>query len=307
MKVISNIASSLLLILSSISYISSYSFTESELLSNPNCAINAPQQSPINIIASQSVYYEETNFRIAHVNYTLPIDTAWKVFPTERAIGFEETFGSLTFINNWSMYKFDLQKILFRTKSAHRVNGQYYDVEVQFIHKLDRTYHGPGRFIYPTVDYLVVSTFMVADSDTASKHSQLFSYLNLSGYTASTWKTTRKVKLGELVRGGAEFLYEGRLEYGACNKAWVVVDPKFQTITPQELNTLMTVIKDKGVADVNGENKRNIQATQTVVYRNTESTTPLLQIASYSQYTSSQSVQFSMFVFIFSIIALLFI
>jgi hypothetical protein len=319
MKILSCRTSPILLITSFVSliaYIYSYSFSADELIKNPNCASTVPQQSPVNLISQDSVYYDETTFRITNVNYTISANATWKSFSTEKAIGFEEKFGSLIFIRNWSQYKFDLQKILFRYKSSHRVNGQYYDAEIQFIHKLDTTYHPAGRYIEPNVNYLVYSVFLLTETDPSETYSKFLEYLDINKLASNSTGTstivnpTKDIKLGHLVRPGNQLLYDGRLEFSTCDKAWVVIEPKYQLITPQELENLRLSIKKFGyITDTDTTNVRNIQALVqgTTVYRNTDKAVNIIQTASNVQFTKVDGLKMSLFVFFIIVTALLFI
>lgn len=319
MKILSCRTSPLLLIttfISLIAYIYSYTFTADDLTKNPNCALTVAQQSPIDVQSQDSVYYDETTFRITNVNYTLPMNATWKSFSTEKAIGFEEKFGSLIFIRNWSQYKFDLQKILFRYKSSHRINGQFYDAEIQFIHKLDSNYHAQGRYIQPDAEYLVYSVFLLSETDKSETYSKILEFLDIDKLAQTTTTTStvvnplKDIKLGHLVRPGNQLFYDGRLEFSTCDKAWVVLEPKYQLIAPQELENLRISIKKFGyITETEITNVRPIQTLDpgTTIYRNTDKAINIIQTASNVQFTKVDGLKMSLFVFFILVTALLFI
>lgn len=270
----------LVLTVSSLTMFKSYDFSASELLAHPNCDSKVTQQSPINIHIADSLYFDERNFRVLATNYTMnSADYVWTVLENERGIGFEGNFGQLTLMKDWAMYKFNLNKIVFRTESAHTVDGQKFSGEVEFIHSIVDDRELIGKYIYPTSNYLVYTVFLYAkpnvDLSNYDSYSQLLTYLNIEGFnkskTSGVISASRNVVLAEIIRHEDQLFYEGRLTSGNCEKAWHIVNPKYQIITENQLKDLTSILTNyKYITATETSNTRKIQVVdaKTSIYRN---------------------------------------
>ena len=331
-----------------ISSIYSYTFSTNYLNLHPQCDTKIAQQSPINIKTGDSVYYEEKMFRIANTNTTITTEDKWLALPPEQAIGFRGSFGNVTLIKDWSAFLFNLEAVYIRSNSAHKVNGRYYDAEIQLVSTLDEKYRTDTRYIYPTARKLVYSVFLIADEDNKIEHTKILDYLNLEGLyrylhpelfpvkpltqqtetadtttdttTATTPDTTvyyevnyqpkRDIKIGHLIKHANQFLYEGRLDYGGCDKAWYVIDPQYQVITKTELEMIKKSLVKIGVINNTSEsNVRDVQDVDvnTIIYRNVKNANELVQTASSFQFTKSENLNvniyiISLLVFILSVL-----
>ena len=325
--------------------ISSYSFNPDYLNINTECKSDVIQQSPIDVNTESSVYYEEKMFRIANTNTTISTESKWLALPPEKAIGFRGKFGNVTLIKDWSAFLFTLESVFIRSNSAHKVNGKYYDAEIQLVGSLNETYKTETRYIFPTAKKLVYSVFLIAEEDEKIPQTKILDYMNLEGYyqylhpelfpvkpiqsqetvTTTTTETTtseepvyyevnlnpkRDIKVGHLIKHSNQLLYEGRLDYNNCEKAWYVIDPQYQVITKKELEMIKkSLIKVGLTANTNGNNVREIQNidSSTVIYRNVKNVTELIQSASSFQYTKSQNLSFNIYIissliFIFTVL-----
>jgi len=257
-------------------YTYSYEFT------NPGCSMNTRPQSPINLPLSDSLYYDEKYFRFLTNNYE-PIskNTSWVVFADERAIGFtpssvQKSFGSFVFVKDWAMYSFNLQKILFRVRSEHAIDGSVFDAEMQLVHSLDSNYYPPGRRIDLGVNYLVVSVMFKVTEDTNPAVSQLFNFMGLSGYANGTSSTIQKdIKLHHIIQHQPSYLYQGSLTYQGCDPALWLVFANYHYISRTDYNNLKKMIQipkanTAVIADtITQSNVRDLQINVNLpVYRN---------------------------------------
>lgn len=330
--------------------INSYTFTEEYLKVNPECNTNVLQQSPVDININNTLYFEEKMFRIANTNTTLNDNNNWTQLKSEQSFGFEGDLGDITLIKDWSAFLFKIEKILFRAKSAHKINDKFYDVEMQIVGSLDESYKTTTRYIYPSAKKLVFSLFLAASDIKDIEYSKILDFMNLEGYynnlfpensviveqsgksesvnsvvisqskdqtsasevsssinnNISTDTNTKnnvspksKVKLGNLIRHDNQFLYEGRLDYGKCDKAWYILNPEYQVITKYELSMIKNIISKLNSASNNdtnnNSNTRDIQNVieSTVAYRNYKGLNETIQVASYLQFTSNEYLNFS--------------
>lgn len=270
----------LVLTVSSLAIFKSYDFSANELLAKPNCNSKVIQQSPINIHLGDSLYYDERNFRVLATNYTMnAADFVWTALEEERGVGFKGKFGNLTLMKDWAMYKFSLDKIVFRTESAHTIDGQRFSGEVEFIHSIIDDRELIGKYIYPTSNYLVYSVFLYAkpsiDISNYDSYSQLLTYLNLEGFeknrTSGVISASRDVALAEIIRHDDQLFYEGRLTSGNCEKAWHIINPKYQIISEDQFKNLTSILtKYDFITATEKSNTRTIQAVDasTPIYRN---------------------------------------
>lgn len=271
----------LLLIVISLVAINSFDFSASELLVRPNCDSKVIQQSPINIHIADSLYYDERNFRVLATNYTSDMSNyKWTSFSDEKGVGFQGDFGTLTLMKDWAMYKFSLKKIIFRTESAHTVDGQRFSGEVEFVHSIIDDRELIGKYIYPTSNYLVYTVFLYAkpnvDVSNYDSYSQLLTYLNIEGFAknivpGAEISASRDVALAEIIRHEDQLFYEGRLTSGLCEKAWYIINPKYQIISEDQLKNLASVLtKYNFISSTEKSNTRAIQVQNalTSIYRN---------------------------------------
>lgn len=257
-----------------LSYVFNYDFSLS------TCSNTAHQQSPINIVSSESQFYDEKYFRFLSNNYDiLTTGNEWSYFPEERAIGVtmnknQTNLGSFIFVKDWAMYSFNLQKILFRVGSEHQINGEEFDAEMQFVHTIDPNYYAPGRRVNLGVSYLVLSILFKKTEDTNPGRSKLFEFMNLEAYKNGTIpaEMSRNIKLHYIVQHQPAYLYQGSLTYPECQPALWMVQSQYHLISNTDLSHLKDVIANKISTGFANEktNERNIQPKigTTVVYRN---------------------------------------
>lgn len=286
-------------------------------LTNTPCTSAVKQQSPINIVTSNVEYHEEEYFRIISQNFTA-FNGNWANFPEDKTIGFNADVGSLIFVKDWGMHKFDLEKVLIRYGSAHKIDGQDFDLEMEFVFNYDVDYRPPGRYVYAGVDKLIISLFFVertqaiTEQDTEDgTYSFFFNITKIEDFAANPTSTTsafeREIKLNLLIKQQPGYFYEGSEASGNCDSTWRFILPKYQTIPTTQLTNIKNILESLGyINTANGvnSNARNIQAinTSTIVLRNEKSTSRLLIEASSQPYTNSLNLSFSLL----SILAVLF-
>lgn len=288
------------------SFIFSYDFSIEYLSQHPKCRVENGQQSPVNIDVSQTKYYDERNFRIVSSNYTIFQTSPWENIPDAYAVGFEGNFGSVKLIKNWAIFNYNLTQVLFRVKSSHSFNGKFYDGEMQLIHKFDENYRTPGRYIKEDSKFLVISIPLRAITEQSKGNNTISNLLqDLNVVAASTAQNlntiypTRRVKLNRIVQHSEQVIYNGRLPYGNCEDAIFILDPRYQYIRQDELDSLATIIKAQGYTNSKGEpsNTRSIQAKNqpTTVFRNTENIESMIIEPSIFQYDTSTILKADIF------------
>lgn len=261
------------------------------------CQSSSKQQSPIEIHTGETKYREERFFRILSSNYT-NFNTSWVTFNDEKTVGFQgNDMGYVLFLKNWSIYKFNLEKILFRYGSAHSIDGMTYDVEMELVHRLDTGYRTPGRYIHPTAEYLIISSFFVVKAnENEDPISLFFETVNLATYSSNLeakevyFKT--HLKMNHVVANNPGYFYEGTTTSGFCDTAWRLILPKFQLISVAEHDQLKSVLVSKGFLDVNDPNSHNYRTLQPLnagveVYKGSDDPLRLLIAANSKQYSVS--------------------
>lgn len=290
-----------------------------EILNTPTCQNNNKQQSPIDVDPFNTFYREEKYFHLVLSNYTA-FNSSWTNVVEERAIGFVNSnnadWGFVQFIKDWSIYKFNLKKVLFRYRSGHTIDGRRYDVEMELFHEIDNTFRTSGRYIKPSSDHLVISVFFMADSENSDlMKSNFFNYTNLERYTEQTTSDsaffTRLLKLNQLVQNSGSYFYEGANTYGDCSNVWRLLLPKYQLIHQSQFANLRTIVSKLGYIDVNvpsSSNSRNQQQVNqdTRVYRNIPQNERILIEQSYHQYVKAQGIKLSIYAFFASLLIMLF-
>ena len=273
------------------------------------CQSSFKQQSPIDILESRVIYRENRNFRIISSNYT-NLNTTWQVIPEEKTVGFQGKFGYSLFMKDWAIYKFNLEKIYFRTTSGHKIEGMNYDIEMELVHRLDTSYRTPGRYIHPDSEYLVISTFFVKkEMSRDDMTSRFFEYANLDTFVINKERNDiyfkNKLKLNQMIQNQPGYLYTGTLSQGFCDTAWRMILPKFQLITSAEYDTFQTLMKDLNFLNTiepDSNNARDLQPinVNTEIYTNVELTSRLLPEANQNQFDFSVYVNLNLFVLLLS-------
>lgn len=288
-----------------------------EILNTPTCQGSNNQQSPIDVDPYNTFYREEKYFHLIQSNYSA-FNATWMNFPDEKAVGFlkgdNENWGHINFVKDWSIYKFDLKKILFRYRSGHTIDGRRYDIEMELFHEIDTSFRTSGRYIHPSSNQLIISAFFMADSNgSTSEKSNFFNYTNIEKYTEQTTSGvyfTRMMKLSQIIQNSGSYFYEGANTYGNCTKAWRLLLPKYQLIYLSQYQNLRTIISKLGYIDINipsSSNSRNQQAitSNTRVYRNVPTNERILIEQNYHQYVKSQGFEFGLFAFFISLIIMI--
>jgi len=261
------------------------------------CLSSNKQQSPIEINSGEAKYREERYFRILSSNYT-HFNTSWVTFNDEKTIGFQgNEMGYVLFLKNWAMYKFNLEKVYFRYGSSHSIDGMTYDVEMELVHTLDSTYRTPGRYIHPTAEYLIISTFFVVKANEREDPISLFfEKVNLAtfanNYESNNVYFKEHLKMNQVVTNNPGYFYEGTTTSGYCENAWRLILPKFQLMSEEELSQLKLVLVSKGFINENDPNSHNYRTIQPLnsgaeVYKGSEDSTRLLIAANTNQYSST--------------------
>lgn len=290
-----------------------YSF---EILNTPTCQSNNKQQSPIDVDPFNTFYREEKYFHLVQSNYTA-FNSSWTNFPEEKAVGFfnvdNSDWGYVHFVKDWSIYKFDLKKVLFRYRSGHTIDGRRYDVEMELFHEIDNNFRTTGRYIKPSSNQFIVSVFFMADSqDSKLEKSNFFNFTNIEKYSEETTSNsvffTRKLKLSQLVQSSGSYFYEGANTYGTCESAWRLLLPKYQLIHQSQYANLRNIVSKLGYIDLNvpsSSNSRNQQSLSVRLYRNTPQSERILIEQSYHQYVKSQGFEFGLFAFFVSLVIMI--
>lgn len=294
-------------------YVRAYDFT------NAQCRQTTKQQSPIDIITDDTFYYEEKYFRFLTNQYKqLTENNTWTVLNEERAVGFVPTteqvdFGSFILVKDWAMHNFLLNKILFRVKSEHTINGETFDVEMQLVHSLDHNYIPPGRSIALDANYLVISVFFKVTPDSNPARSELFQFMNLEGFASGTSANIAKsIKLHHIIQHQPSYLYQGTLTYPGCEDALWLIFSNFHLITQTDYNNLVKVINSQAgnnslVDSVNGFNARDVHINiDAPVYRNWKDPSAMRSRVTLMTYNSSSTAQVSLILTVAMIISVLF-
>jgi carbonic anhydrase len=241
---------------------------------SPSCQDTSIQQSPINIVSSQSLYFDEKYFRFLTNNYdNLIAGLAWSIFPEEMAVGFQPknktNFGSFIFVKDWAMYNFYLKKILFRVGSEHQIDGNNFDVEMQLVHVLDTNYLPPGRRVSLNQNYLTISLFFKITDDDYKSRTRLFEFMDLKSFSnGNSTGLPRDIKLRYIIQHQPSFLYEGTLTYPECQQSLWLVFSQFHLISKTDYSQLSKVINEKIKSQSSGNTRSLQQGTKTAVYRN---------------------------------------
>lgn len=264
-------------------------------LFTPECLSSHHQQSPINIFTDNAKFVEEKFFRIIGQNFTL-FNSTWKKFPEEKTIGFSGTIGSIMFVKDWAMYKFDLKNIYIRYGPSHRIDSMKYDMEMEFVFELDDTYRSPGRYIHPTAEKLILTYFFVVSPSTSyeeDKYTLLFNYTNLEGLSTnpssdSVW-FTKSIKFNKFIKQQPSYFYQGSTTSGNCEPAWRVIMPKFQLIPKNQYDQIRGILSSLGYLETVGgvqTNSRNLVPINAGVeiLRNEKDSSRLLIESSVDQY-----------------------
>ena len=291
--------------MSLLALVKSYDFT------TKSCSAASGQQSPINIDPAQSLYFDEKYFRFLSNSYTpLTTENQWKYLEEEKAIGItptaaQKTFGSFILVKDWSMYNFNLDKILFRVGSEHKINGQTFDAEMQLVHSIDTNYYAPGRRVNLGVSYLVISIFFQKTEDTNPARSKLFDFMNLSGFASANATDVfmhRSIKLHHIVQHQPSYLYKGSLTFPECEPALWLLFSQYHLISASDLTKLTTAIQAKtSITDsVTRKNTRDAfpVASTTPIYRNWNELDKLTARPTLMSYSSGAYLHFTFVSFI---------
>ncbi len=279
-----------LIILLTITSVFTYDFSLQQ------CSQNDHQQSPINIQSTSSLYFDEKYFRFLTNKYEeLSTDYKWQSFPEERAVGFKapsnKNMGSFIFVKDWSMYSYNLDKILFRTNSEHNIDGENFDVEMQLVHTQDSSYYPPGRRITLDVNYLVISIFFKKTDDNNPASSRLFEFMGLQDFG----NLKKIVKLHHIVQHQPSYLYQGSLSYPECSPAMWLIYSQYHFIKNSDLTTLKAKINSSYKDSNTGFNARDKFPVlkNTEVYRNWNEQHKMVPRPTLMAYNSASYIRLS--------------
>ena len=281
-----------------------YSYT----VTNSFCSNQNIQQSPINIVQTQTQYYEEKYFRLLSNRYVdLGQNNTWTYDANTRAIGVSPNstqidFGSIIFIKDWGFVNLILQRVNFRVKSSNLIDGQQFDAEMELIHTVDGNYYSPGKRVDLGTNYVIISVpFKVTENDDPQA-TTLFQWMNLQGFQNGTSvNMTRPIKLFSIVQHQPAYMYEGTLPYGDCLPAWYIQFTQYQLIKRNDLNLLTSATASRTTVDPS--NTRNVQPLIGVVYRNWDDRSKLTPNLNLLAFQNSKTLKFN-FSLIFLIITM---
>lgn len=252
------------------------SLVHNYILNQGSCAAaDGIQQSPVNIVSTNSLYYDEKYFRLLSNNYDpLTSQSNWTVLTTERAIGFAPTanisnFGTALFVKDWSLTNFVLQKILFRVGTEHSIDGVFYDAELQLIHTVDANYYNPGRRVDFGANYLVISVPFKITEDNDPSANRIFNLTNLLGFSNGTSNTIMKrTSFVSMIQHQPSYLYQGSLNYDQCQPAWWLLFSQYHLIKRTDYNNLVSVTRANIPLDSDNKYVRSQSPLINPVYRN---------------------------------------
>ena len=266
------------------------------------CGLSTKTQSPINIISGGTSFYEENFFRLLTNNYgEIPQETKWELFPTEKSFGFniKSNTATIQIVKDWSIYQYTLTKVLFRSKSEHRIDGNIFDVEMQLFHDLDDNYIPIGRQIDQPIKKLIISLFFMK-AKTNEVADNFFLWSNLAGFASSTSTTfTKRILLCNLVQNVPSYLYQGTYSYPDCADTLWMISTKYALISNSDFSNITKVLeravyKDI-LTDVNGRDV-NFFVNSKLVYRNFNNIQKLTPEKSYFRYDSSSFMEISIII-----------
>lgn len=270
------------------------------------CGLNTKTQSPINIVSSATTFYEEKYFRILTNNYgSVPSSTQWEQFTQERSVGFTVNSNStIQLVKDWSIYQFYLRKVMFRTKSEHRIDGNSFDVEMQLYHDLDESYVSVGRQQELPIKKLVISLFFMKAKDGNDTADDFFKWSNLEAFANGTTKANfnKRILLGNLVQNVPSYLYQGTYTSPDCIDTYWLILTKYATIGVNDYNNLYKLLERSQFIDISsGVNGRdtNFLVNSNLVYRNFNNLQRMLPEKSYFRYSEGVALKISL---IFSLI-----
>lgn len=288
--------------LSLISLTLSYNFNQQ------TCQASYTPQSPININSLQTFYLQEKMFRILNNEYDVNINSTWTTFTNEKAIGIKsnkDNLGSIILVKDWGMYKFVLNKILFRAGVEHSIDGVKYDAEMQLIHTYDSNYYSPGKRIDLGINYFVVSLFFKKTEDANPLASELFHYMNLKSFANSTNTTMLKdIKLNEIIQHQPAYMYEGSLTYPDCQKALWYVNTQYHLIKQSDYDALVSATKMLTGYDATNQNVRDQFTGDYKVYRNYNDITKFVPRVTMMNYSGAEMISKNFILMIIVLIAL---
>jgi len=277
------------------------------------CKNLARQQSPINIVSSSSIHLDEKYFRFLSNNYNpLTTDYEWtyyeEYYEEEKAVGIASNntssdLGNFIFVKDWAMYSFNLQKILFRVNSEHRIDGQNFDVEMQLVHTYEPNYYAPGRKIDLEQDYLVISVFFKRTPDENPAASKLFEFADLRGFfNGTTTRMSRNIKLHYIIQHQPSYLYTGSLTFPECQDAIWLLFSQYHLISETDYSRLLKVIQKRTtiVDPLSLLNTRILfpSLPSTQVYRNWNELSMLSPKPTLMAYNSASYVHINYLIFI---------
>lgn len=268
-----------------------------------SCALSTVNQSPVNIQSDVTSFYDEKFFRILTNNYgSIPQNTTWKQYPNERSAGFEiPTTATLRIVKDWSIYQFNLKRILFRSRSEHKIDGKDFDVEMQLFHELDPNYSSPGRKQSISVKNLVISIFFQKQTNSTDEVDKLFQWTNLQGFANGDTSASfsRRILLGKVIQHVPSYLYQGTYTFPTCEETFWIIMTKYATISDLDLSNLNKVLAPMKDSTTNS-NARDINVffNSKNVYRNFKNQERMLIEKSYFRYVNSGYLKLTMLMFV---------
>jgi len=165
-------------------------------------------------------------------------------------------------------------EIVFHTPSQHRINGKFYDMEMEIIHV--------GEFPDVITEHLVLSIFFQAKAGVYNKFLDDLDFFNLPGPTSRNKKFKTKINLNKVFYDITQadyprweefsfFTYEGSLSAPPCTEKTIVYvkkDPIYLGNTTLQLFReglkRPDTIDDAGNISINNSEPTNIRKTQPI-------------------------------------------
>jgi carbonic anhydrase len=275
-----------------------------------NCGVLTRAQSPIDISSSTTSYAEEKYFRVLTNNYGLiPKSTNWVQFTDLKSVGFNVTSNStIQIVKDWAIYQFYLRKVIFRSKSEHKIDGNSFDVEMQLFHDLDENFTSIGRQKSIPIKKLIISVFFQRPSTADDIPDNFFKVSNLAQFANGTASTfTNGIKLAQLIQNVPSFLYQGTNTNSDCEDTYWLIMSKYSIIANDDFLTLSKLLEQSQFKDLlTDSNGRNVNMfyNSNNVLRNFNNATRVLAEKSYFRYNSSEFLRLSIAIISFLIILL---
>ena len=266
------------------------------------------------LASADSIYYPEKYFRFLANNYdNIAQGDVWTTFGTEKGIGFEanEDFGSFVLVKDWSMFSFNLRKIVFRPYCSYNLSdddgNNFCDAEMLLYHTIDNNYYPPGRRLHLGINYLVISVPFKVSTVLNPANDKLFQFLQLdilkdiiNNYGSSNpfprISPFKPIKLYQIIQHQPSYLFENELIPGSNITSLYLVFAKFHYISQLDFNNLKTVFDkffENDTLYLNDSTSISTIIGDDSIYRNWDNAKELEPTATLMAYNHCFYVKFS--------------